>query len=57
MRDVGCKLSGNLFQPPRRNKRFPAAASIRKSPGQSCALLRRRRARGSGVEFKTPCEV
>ena len=33
MRDVGCKLSGNLFQPPRRNKRLPAAASIRKSSG------------------------
>jgi hypothetical protein len=25
MRDVVCKLTGNLFQPPRRNKRFPAA--------------------------------
>jgi len=46
MRDVGCKLSGNLFQPLRRNKRFPAAASIRKSPGPSCVTARRSRARG-----------
>ena len=42
MRNVGCKLSGNLFQPLRRNKRFPAAAPVPQIAWEKYALLRRR---------------